>query len=105
MSGPVIQKHPNDQFNCEQGKTATFTVVAVGDNCNFQWQRNAVDIISSQANQHYVGINSSQLSVRITVAELSCEGHYQCRVTNDAGCIVSNSAQLTISKLMTVLFV
>lgn len=69
------------------GGTATFTVTATGTApITYQWQKNTVNI---------EGATSSSYSIED--ASEANEGLYRCVVTNVAGSVNSNEAQLTVS--------
>lgn len=91
---PAIHKQPDDRLDCKLGERVTFLVEVDGANCTFQWQRNGMDIDDSQNQYH--GAATAQITIE--GVDSNCEGGYQCRVTNRAGSILSNSAQLTICK-------
>ena len=85
-TAPYIAKQPMDQY-LFLGETATFEVVAAGDNpLSYQWQKDGVDI---------AGETSSTLT--IANVDYSDEGNYTCVVTNSSGSVTSNAAELAVS--------
>ena len=76
------------------GNSATFTVyveVIPGHNHTYQWKKNETDI---------PGVTSGSLII-FSVTETD-EGMYCCVVSNAAGIMTSEPAELTVCKLNTV---
>ena len=69
------------------GQSATFSVVAKGDNLTYQWLKDEYNI-------------SGATSATYTVAAVSKsdEGVYRCVVSNAANSVTSTAASLTVCK-------
>ena len=87
MDSPTITVQPVSQLLIVPGQSASFMVTAVGDNLMYQWQMDGVDI---------PGATSATFTIP-SVAE-SDEGMYRCNVSNAAGAVASDEAQLTVCK-------
>jgi hypothetical protein len=87
LSAPVITTQPNSA-TVSVGQAATFSVAASGSSpLSYQWQRNGANIS---------GATLSSYSTPPTV--LADSGStYRVRVSNSAGSVTSNSANLTVS--------
>ena len=72
----------------------TFTVTATtgAGSLTYQWQRNGTDIDSPPT-----GVSGTTANT-LTIADVqeSSEGLYRCVVSNAAGSMTSNAAQLTV---------
>ncbi len=84
MLPPVIDVHPQNQSG-QIGETVTFSVSASGTGLSYQWQMDG---------QNIEGANASQLSFTVQESDF---GAFRCVVSNDAGSVISQSAQLTES--------
>ncbi len=84
-TAPYIAKQPVDQY-LFLGESATFEVVAAGENpLSYQWQKDGVDI---------PGETNSTLT--ISNVDFTDEGNYSCVVTNSLGSATSNTAELGV---------
>ena len=72
----------------------TFTVTATTDAgaLTYQWQRNGTDLDPPPAGVSGATTNT----LTITNVQESSEGLYRCVVSNAAGSMTSNAAQLTV---------
>ena len=84
-----------DQPNVDPGDDVMFTVMALGSDLTYQWQRDGSDITD---NSKYSGTTSSLLTVMDVVE--GDEGGYRCLVRNavNVGGLPSREAQLTVRK-------
>ena len=87
----MITSQPDTQLLVVTGQPAAFTVVTMGDNILYQWQKNSVNI---------AGANAATYTIA-AVAE-SDEGEYRCVVSNAANSITSTAASLTVCKCVLV---
>jgi immunoglobulin I-set domain protein len=92
----VIVSHPDAQNECPENDVY-FTVSATGENLQYQWQKNGVDI---QDNPKYQGTDSATLTVKNV--EASDAGAYRCVVTGDCGTENSNTVALTLKAATTI---
>ena len=76
---PEITQHPKDQ-SVATGTDTTFTIVASGDNLQFQWQKDGDDIDSNESRLCSSKPNNSTL--RIPFVKKSDKGRYKCLVKN-----------------------
>ena len=90
---PRIIEHPEDMFNVTPGTNVIFTVVAIGLRLNYTWMYGDGGQLS---NRRYVPVNGT---LTIPIVQQSDAGSYRCLVTNEAGSVISQSANLTLSKL------
>ena len=88
VTPPTITDQPDPQLLVVPGQSATFTVVATGDNLMYQWQKGGSDIA--------IGATSATYTIA-AVAE-SDTGKYQCVVFNIASITISIVASLTVCK-------
>ena len=91
----MIIEQPRDMFNVTPGTNATFTVVASGLRLIYTWMEGDGNPLS---NRGYVIVNR-RLTVPIVLR--SDTGSFRCLVSNPAGNVTSQSAELTLSKLCT----
>ena len=81
-----------------EGSNVTFSVAATGLRIRYEWMR--FDRIDTQLTElegaRYVGVATSTLT--IFSVQLGDTGAYVCTVTNSAGSVQSEEAQLTICK-------
>ncbi len=80
---PTIITQPTD-IVVALGGTATFFISAIGTNLTYQWRKNGV------------AINGATAPLYTFTAENSSPGAYTCVVSNPAGSVTSNTAQLTL---------
>jgi len=86
----AINTQPDDA-NVAEGETATFIVIADGENKDYEWRKDGV-LLSNGGN--ISGATGSVLSVyNVTSAD---EGVYQVTVVGQCGTVVSNEAVLSI---------
>lgn len=88
---PVIDVHPKDHHNSIEGSNLAFNVSARGLSLLYQWQKDETNI-SDVANM-YSGATTN--TVTILSANLGDSGLYRVIVSNPAGSVISNSANLT----------
>ena len=83
----MITDQPDPQLLVIPGQSATFSVVAKGDNLTYQWLKDEVNI-------------SGATSATYTIAEVSKsdEGGYHCVVSNAANSVTSTAASLIVCK-------
>ena len=72
-----------------------FSIEAIGENLQFQWQKDGSDLMDSGK---YHGIYTDTLC--IVAVEGSDEGDYRCLVENDVGRLFSDEALLNFGKLL-----
>ena len=82
---PVISTQPSSQ-TATLGSSATFSVVATGDNLSYQWYKGSTAI---------AGATASTYVINPIIA--SSEGAYYVSVSNSAGSVNSASASLSLS--------
>ena len=90
MTPPTIIAQPTNKLMVVPGNSATFTVSVIaipGHKHNYQWQKNETDIPGATL---YIYAISSIAKAH--------EGTYRCVVTNAAGPVTSDPAQLTVCK-------
>ena len=82
------------------GSLVEFTVTATGDgDLTYKWQRDAADLDPPP------GVSGETTNtLRIDNVEKKHEGTYTCMVSNAAGPTPSNCAQLTVCKLLYLVF-
>ena len=99
---PQINRHPDDRLNVASGSSVEFTVTATGDgDLAYRWQRNAADL--DPPPEGVTGETTNTL--HIDNVEKKHEGTYKCMVSNAAGSTPSNCAQLTVCKLLYLVFI
>ena len=91
---PKITQHPKHQ-SVVATTTVAFNVEATGDDLQFQWQKNCVDLCDDD---RYYGTDTNSLD--ILMVERSDEGRYRCLVKNCVGEKLSNVAIFTVRKLV-----
>lgn len=98
---PKVIQHPEHQ-SIAAGMDANFHIATIGENLQFQWQKDGCDLSNSEK---YHGINSKILHI-VKVEECD-EGHYRCLVKNDDQEKFSAEALLTVldSKLVNAHYV
>ena len=92
----MIIGQPRDMLNVTPGTNATFTVVASGLRLTYTWMKGNGDPLSS--NRGYVVVNGT---LTIPIVSRSDTGSFRCLVSNPAGNVTSQPADLTLSKLCT----
>ena len=96
---PKITKHPESQ-SVVTGALVAFTVEAMGDSLQFQWQKDGKDIDGDKSRiQCSQSDNTSTLCIQHV--EKSDQGHYKCLVTNavEKNRKPSLEAELTVCEL------
>ena len=89
-SSPAILQQP-ESTSVVLGETATFTVVASGDNLSYQWQYQKVGDADWTP---WTGKTSASLSVKASSTNNGCM--YRCVVSNADGSVISAPATLTV---------
>ena len=92
---PKITQHPKHKPSVVATTSVAFSVEATGDDLQFQWQKNCVDLCDGD---RYCGTETD--SLHILMVERTDEGRYRCLVKNSVGEKFSNNAILTVSKLV-----
>ena len=83
---------PNVQ-SVAPGTEVRFIVKATRDDRDFQWKKDSIEL---DDDSKYHGTKTDTL--RITDVEKSDEGIYQCLVKNDVNEVLSEKAELAVSK-------
>ena len=89
---PTITRHPENR-SVAIGVNVEFSIEATGDNVQFQWQKDGIDLSDGDK---YRGVNTDTLG--IIAVEGSDEGDYRCLVKNDVGKVFSDGAHLSFGK-------
>ena len=98
---PKVSRDPENQ-SVATGADTMFRVEATGDELQFQWQKDGIDIDSSEPRLHHNSVrNASTLHIKDT--KKSDTGHYKCLLKNlvEKRGKVSHEAKLTVCKLST----
>ena len=93
MDLPIIVVQPRDQLDIVEGANVTFTVNVSGLMISYQWQKDGVTISDSPGS--YSGTMTNELTV-FNVTDSEDEGFYSVVVSNPAGSVTSNQANLTL---------
>ena len=91
---PKVTRHPESK-TVATGASTTFTVEASGDDLQFQWKKDGKDLHDGSK---YRGTKTHTLHIKDV--ERSDKGSYQCIVKNDVNEVLSEKADLTVSKLL-----
>lgn len=91
LQAPLVTIQPINDTVCEDN-TAIFKITTVGENINYQWQKNNINILNTG---NYSGTNTNILTIN-NVTNYD-NGLYQCRLINTCGSQNSNAAFLTVS--------
>ena len=91
----MIIEQPRDMFNVTPGTNATFTVIASGLRLTYTWIEGDGNPLS---NRRYVIVNGT---LTIPIVSRSDTGNFSCLVSNQAGNVTSQSAELALGKLCT----
>ena len=91
---PRITRHPENQ-SVAIGVNITLSIEAIGDNLQFQWQKDGTDLGNSGK---YRGVYYDTL--HIVAVDLCDKGDYRCLVKNDIARKFSDEAHLNVSKLL-----
>ena len=94
MAPPILLAQPEAMVDVAEGSNVTFSVIAAGYLLNYTWQRSNETQLTEGA--RYVGVAISTLT--ILSVQFGDVGGYVCTVTNTAGSVQSEEAQLTICK-------
>ena len=87
----MIDVHPKDHLNSIEGSNLVFNVSARGLSLMYQWQKDETNI--SDAANTYSGATTD--TITILSAGFSDSGLYRVIVSNPAGSVISNSANIT----------
>ena len=102
---PKITRDPENQ-SVATGADTMLRVEATGDDLQFQWQKDSIDIDSSepQLQCNSVG-NASTLHIKDT--KKSDKGHYRCLIRNpvEKRGMLSMEANISVCKFVTLLWV
>ena len=90
----MITTQPQDQRNAIPGSDVTFSVTVTGLFLAYSWEQGDGSALPSDS--RFVP-NNETLSIQNVMP--SDVGSYRCVVTNDAGNVTSNAAELTLSEL------
>ncbi len=91
---PVIRSQPRDAA-AAQGQTATFSITAediTGGIVQYQWFK----VVPEGDDMPMTELGPDKDTLVISNVQISDEGHYYCRVSNDAGVVDSTAAMLVI---------
>ena len=91
---PKITQHPESK-SVETGAPTTLTVEASGDELQFQWKKDCMDL-SDDGRYHKTDTDTLFIAAAV---EGDNKARYQCLVKNDIGKDLSREAVLTVSKL------
>ena len=100
-----ITKNPESQ-SVSTGTNTTFTVEATGDGLQFQWQKDGIDIDSSEPRFQCKSVgNASTLHIKDT--KKSDKGHYRCLIKNpvEKRGVLSAEANISVCKFVILLWV
>ena len=100
---PEITQDPESQ-SVATGTDATFRVEAAGDDLQFQWQKDKIDIDSSEPRTQCNSTGDAS-TLRIQHTEKSDKGHYRCLIKNPFEKMgkYSHEAELTVCRLFFLL--
>ena len=102
---PKIIRHPENQ-SVATGADTMFTVETTGDELQFQWQKECIDIDSSEPRLQCNSVrNASTLYIKDT--SKSDKGHYRCLIANpvERRGLLSAVAYLSVCKSVILLSV
>lgn len=102
---PMVLTCPVDSCNVSVKQSATFAVTATGSKpLKYQWQRNTLTETAENWKPLAPDGNSYQGAdtANLTFPSVGKDdvGRYRCRISNEVGIIVSNSAVLTVGKIL-----
>ena len=92
---PDITKHPESK-SVATGALTTFTVEATGDDLQFKWQKDGMNL-SDDSKYHYTDTDTLHI---VKVEKVDSKSCYRCHVKNEKGEKLSEQAVLTVSKLV-----
>ena len=102
---PKITRDPENQ-SVATGADTMFRVEATGDELQFQWQKDGIDIDSSEPRLHCNSVgNASTLHIKDT--KKSDKGHYRCLIRNpvEKTGMLSMEANISVCKFVILLWV
>ena len=101
---PKITKHPESQ-SVVTGALVAFTVEAMGDSLQFQWQKDGEDIDRDKSRLQCSQSDKTS-TLCIEQVEKSDQGHYKCLVTNavEKNGKPSLAAELNVCEFFLVFF-
>ena len=93
---PTIDVQPSDLLSALPNTDVQFSVMTTGNSPTFQWQKDGTAIMDGA---DYSGTTTNTLTI-MSLTNPDDEGSYNVQVTNAAGTIFSDTADLVISKLI-----
>ena len=102
---PKMSRDPENQ-SVATGADTMFRVEATGDELQFQWQKDGIDIDSSEPRLHCNSVgNASTLHIKDT--KKSDKGHYRCLIRNpvEKTGMLSKEANISVCKFVILLWV
>ena len=102
---PVITRQPESQSIATRADTV-FRVEATGDELQFQWQKDGIDIDSSEP-RFQCNSAGTVSTLHIKDTSKSDKGHYRCLITNpvEKKGMLSTEANLSVCKSVILLWV
>ena len=91
---PKVSQHPENK-SVATGASTTFTIEATGDDLHFQWKKDSEKLLDGRKYR-----DTKTHTLRIQDVEKSDKGSYQCLVKNGVGEMLSEEADLAVSKLV-----
>lgn len=89
----AVTSHPSGRTVCE-GEITFFEVIATGDNLNYQWQKDGINL----SDVGYIsGSQSSVLMIQNTI--IADMGVYRCNITGDCNTVLTNPSTLSVTAL------
>ena len=103
VNPPEVTQDPESQ-SVTTGTDATFTVEAIGDDLQFQWQKNQRNITDNES-WFKVSKTKDTSTLCIRRVQKSDKGHYRCLIKNpvEKDGKYSHEAELTVCKLFFLL--
>ena len=102
---PQVKLQPTNEKDILQGKSATFTIEAIGtEPLNYQWQWKPFGSGFEQDEWQNLSTDDNifqQVEARLKLTDVqACHaGDYRCVVSNSEGSEISQTASLTVGKL------
>jgi hypothetical protein len=101
VSIPILTLAPLGQTNTS-GSTISFEVTASGENLTYQWRKNGLDLTDDATDSGRLsGAKTSILT--ILASDSTDSGTYNVLIRNEAGTLVSSSANLVIQQAPAIL--
>ena len=102
---PVITRHPESQ-SVATGADTVFRVEATGDELQFQWQKDGIDIDHSEP-RFQCNSAGTVSTLHIKDTSKSDKVHYRCLITNpvEKKGMLSTEANLSVCKSVILLWV